>query len=112
MEPIIMVPTPQVPMPAPPPASNIVQPSPGSILQPRVTIRAPPPFNYDPAILTQSSQVSPIQPQVHSVPVLMKDGKKFVTMSNLSAAVAATGTSHNKKQASKGEGKKKQHWIP
>lgn len=108
MEPVIMVPTPQVPMPAPPPVSNSVQPSPGSILLPRVNIRGPPPFSYTPILPTQSSQVCPIL-----VLVLMKGGKKFITMSNLNAVVAAIRTSQAKKQDSKADRKKKkQPWVP
>ncbi|KAK4433292.1 hypothetical protein Salat_1091500 [Sesamum alatum] len=85
MELVVMVPTPQLPNPTP----SLV--SPGSILFPR----APP-------TVTQSSLV-----QGGSVPVLVKGGKKYVTMSNLSAEVAAVGTSHSKKS-----GSKKQPWIP
>ncbi|KAK4425009.1 hypothetical protein Salat_1694500 [Sesamum alatum] len=76
MEAVVMVPTTQLPNPSP----SLV--SPGSILFPR----APP-------TVTQSSQV-----QGRLVSVLVKGGKKYITMSNLSAAVAAVGQAISKKE--------------
>ncbi|KAL0288659.1 UNVERIFIED_CONTAM: hypothetical protein Sangu_2648000 [Sesamum angustifolium] len=69
---------------------GLVQSSPGSILLSN----------------TQSSQDGTVQ---SSVPMLLKGGRKFVTMSNLSAAIV--GASRNKNHDSKGK-MKKQPWIP
>ncbi|KAG8377713.1 hypothetical protein BUALT_Bualt08G0061400 [Buddleja alternifolia] len=78
------------------PPSAVMDPAPKttSVLQPRVNIRCPPPFapDHPNPILSQT----PIVNNQGGVPVLMKGGKKFITVTNLSAPVAATSKGANK----------------
>ncbi|KAG8383030.1 hypothetical protein BUALT_Bualt05G0141900 [Buddleja alternifolia] len=78
------------------PPSAVMDPAPKTtpVPQPRVNIRCPPPFapNHPNPILSQI----PVINSQGGVPVLMKGGIFFVTMTNLSAPVAATSKGANK----------------
>ncbi|KAG8385982.1 hypothetical protein BUALT_Bualt03G0101700 [Buddleja alternifolia] len=78
------------------PPSAVMDPAPKTtpVPQPRVNIRCPPPFapNHPNPILSQTHVAN----SQGGVPVLMKGGNFFVTMTNLSAPVAATSKGANK----------------
>ncbi|KAG8362823.1 hypothetical protein BUALT_BualtUnG0033400 [Buddleja alternifolia] len=76
----------------PPSTVMVPAPRPTPVLQPRVNIRCSPPFAPNHPILSQTSVVN----SQGGVPVLMKEGKFFVTMKNLSAATNLTSSAATK----------------